>query len=161
MLLGDAEPGVPYSMHGALGTSLRARRTRAAQAPAGNTAGQRHRAEDIQERHRVILTNPRCGGWQVWNKQRTDEVLLDVEDVAMDHTGLMRWSACDNWVISKQRAHIALISELAALFTAPCRDGGDDRGPDRTGDAVGGDVPALGAALAALARGRRSQAGGC
>ncbi|MCM3884186.1 recombinase family protein [Frankia sp. R82] len=30
---------------------------------------------------RVILTNPRYTGRQVWNKQRKDEVLLDVKDV--------------------------------------------------------------------------------
>lgn len=36
---------------------------------------------------RVILTNPRYTGRQVWNKQRKDEVLLDVEDVALGHTG--------------------------------------------------------------------------
>jgi site-specific DNA recombinase len=39
---------------------------------------------------RVILTNPRYTGRQVWNKQRSDEVLLDVNDVALgphlDHT---------------------------------------------------------------------------
>ncbi|WP_442931225.1 recombinase family protein [Micromonospora sp. NBC_00389] len=32
---------------------------------------------------RVILTNPRYTGRQVWKKQRTDEVLLDVDDVAL------------------------------------------------------------------------------
>ena len=31
---------------------------------------------------RVILTNPRYTGRQVWNKQRKDEILLDVDDVA-------------------------------------------------------------------------------
>ncbi len=32
---------------------------------------------------RAILTNPRYTGRQVWNKQRTDEILMNVEDVAM------------------------------------------------------------------------------
>src|SRR4051812_10338814 len=34
---------------------------------------------------RVILTNPRYTGRQVWNKQRKAEILIDVEDVALGH----------------------------------------------------------------------------
>ncbi len=34
---------------------------------------------------RAILTNPRYTGRQVWNRQRKDEVLLDVNDVALGH----------------------------------------------------------------------------
>jgi site-specific DNA recombinase len=34
---------------------------------------------------RAILTNPRYTGRQVWNRQRRDEVLLDVHDVALGH----------------------------------------------------------------------------
>jgi site-specific DNA recombinase len=41
---------------------------------------------------KVILTNPRYTGHQTWNKQRTDEVLLDVNDVALGHTTVMRWN---------------------------------------------------------------------
>jgi hypothetical protein len=41
---------------------------------------------------RVILTNPRYTGRQVWNKQRKDEVLIDVEDVALGHESRMRWN---------------------------------------------------------------------
>ncbi|MGC4864625.1 recombinase family protein [Micromonospora sp. DT53] len=63
---------------------------------------------------RVILTNPRYTGRQVWNKQRTDEVLLDVDDVAMGHTGVMRWNARDKWVVSKKITHEALIAD--AIF---------------------------------------------
>ena len=33
---------------------------------------------------RTILLNPRYTGRQVWNKQRTDEVLIDVEDISSD-----------------------------------------------------------------------------
>jgi site-specific DNA recombinase len=39
---------------------------------------------------RVILTNPRYTGRQVWNRQRKDEVLIDVHDVALGHTTKMR-----------------------------------------------------------------------
>ncbi|MFF0372102.1 recombinase family protein [Micromonospora sp. NPDC005087] len=60
---------------------------------------------------RVILTNPRYTGRQVWNKQRTDEVLLDVDDVAMGHTGVMRWNARDKWVVSKEITHEPLIAD--------------------------------------------------
>ncbi|MEV1286134.1 recombinase family protein [Micromonospora sp. NPDC049679] len=60
---------------------------------------------------RVILTNPRYTGRQVWNKQRTDEVLLDVNDVAMGHTGVMRWNAPDKWVTSKEIIHEPLIDD--------------------------------------------------
>ncbi|MFD1086356.1 recombinase family protein, partial [Micromonospora andamanensis] len=60
---------------------------------------------------RVILTNPRYTGRQVRNKQRTGEVLLDVDDVAMGHTGVMRWNARDKWVISKEITHEPLIDD--------------------------------------------------
>jgi site-specific DNA recombinase len=51
---------------------------------------------------RAILTNPRYTGYQVWNRQRTDEVLLDVENVALGHTSKMRWNPADKWVFSEQ-----------------------------------------------------------
>ncbi|MBQ1030395.1 recombinase zinc beta ribbon domain-containing protein [Micromonospora sp. C97] len=47
----------------------------------------------------------------MWNKQRTDEVLLDVDDVAMGHTGVMRWNARDKWVVSKEITHEPLIDD--------------------------------------------------
>jgi DNA invertase Pin-like site-specific DNA recombinase len=59
---------------------------------------------------RAILTNPRYTGYQVWNRQRTDEVLLDVENVALGHTAKMRWNPSDKWVFSEQIAHPAIIS---------------------------------------------------
>ncbi len=58
---------------------------------------------------RVILTNPRYTGLQVWNKQRTDEVLVDVTDVALGHTSVMRWNPRDRWVTSAEAAHEAVI----------------------------------------------------
>ena len=59
---------------------------------------------------RVIPTNPRYTGRQVWNKQRTDEVLVDDNDVALGHTPLMRWNHQDRWVSSKNLAHEPLIT---------------------------------------------------
>ncbi len=42
---------------------------------------------------RAILSNPRYTGYQVWAKQRREEVLLDVEDVSAGHQTVMRWNA--------------------------------------------------------------------
>ncbi|RJL31889.1 recombinase family protein [Bailinhaonella thermotolerans] len=58
---------------------------------------------------RAILLNPRYTGYQVWNKQRTDEVLLDVQDVALGHTAKMRWNHKDTWIWSERPAHEPII----------------------------------------------------
>jgi DNA invertase Pin-like site-specific DNA recombinase len=60
---------------------------------------------------RVILTNPRYTGYQVWNRQRTDEVLLDVENVALGHTAKMRWNPADQWIFSEKMAHPPIIAK--------------------------------------------------
>jgi hypothetical protein len=49
--------------------------------------------------------DPRYPGHKVWNCQRADEVLIDVEDVALGHTVKMRWNAADQWVRSERVAH--------------------------------------------------------
>ena len=59
---------------------------------------------------RTILQNPRYTGYQIWNRQRRDEVLLDVTDVAAGHTTRLRWNQPDAWVWSAAPAHEALIS---------------------------------------------------
>jgi site-specific DNA recombinase len=41
---------------------------------------------------RAILANPRYTGFEVWNKQRADEVLLDIDDVAQGRSTKMRWN---------------------------------------------------------------------
>ncbi|WP_344094007.1 recombinase family protein, partial [Nocardiopsis composta] len=58
---------------------------------------------------RVILTNLRYTGHQVWNKQRKDEVLLDVRDVSLGYTTKQRWNERDKWVISDEIVHEPLI----------------------------------------------------
>lgn len=58
---------------------------------------------------RAILLNPRYTGHQVWNKQRTDEVLLDVDDVALGHIAKMRWNPEDAWIWSEAQVHEPLI----------------------------------------------------
>jgi site-specific DNA recombinase len=59
---------------------------------------------------RAILQNPRYTGSQVWNKQRRDEVLLDVDDVAAGHISRMRWNPRDQWVYSAEPTHPPLVS---------------------------------------------------
>jgi hypothetical protein len=58
---------------------------------------------------RTILSNPRHTGRQVWNKQRKDEVLIDVEDVALDHQTQLRWNDREKWIWSEQIVHDPLI----------------------------------------------------
>jgi site-specific DNA recombinase len=59
---------------------------------------------------RAILANPRYTGYQVWNKQRRDEVLLDVDDVAAGHVSRMRWNPREQWIWSAEPTHPALVS---------------------------------------------------
>ena len=59
---------------------------------------------------RAILPNPRYTGRQVWNKQRKDEILLDVNDVAAGYETRMRWNQAGSWVWSDTIAHEPLIS---------------------------------------------------
>jgi len=60
---------------------------------------------------RAILANPRYTGRQVWNRQRKDEVLLDVHDVALGHTTKMRWNDEDKWIFSEEIVHPPIISD--------------------------------------------------
>ncbi len=60
---------------------------------------------------RVIRMNPRYTGRRVWNRQRKDEVLIDVADVALGHTAKMRWNEDGKWIYSEQIAHPPLISD--------------------------------------------------
>lgn len=59
---------------------------------------------------RVILANPRYTGHQVWNRQRRDEVLIDVEDVGLGHETKMRWNDKGEWVWSEQPVQHPLVS---------------------------------------------------
>ncbi|MFA1546691.1 recombinase family protein [Actinomadura chokoriensis] len=60
---------------------------------------------------RSILTNPRYTGYQVWNRQRKDEVLLDVNDVSLGHITKLRWNDRDKWVFSMEPVHPAIIAK--------------------------------------------------
>jgi DNA invertase Pin-like site-specific DNA recombinase len=59
---------------------------------------------------RAILSNPRYTGYQVWAKQRREEVLLDVEDVSAGHQTVMRWNGEEQWVWSAEPVHEAIVS---------------------------------------------------
>ena len=79
---------------------------------------------------RAILRNPRYTGYEVWAKQRREEVLLDVEDVSAGHQTVMRWNGEELWVWSAEPAHEAIIAREtfdAAQARMASRSGG--RGP--------------------------------
>lgn len=78
---------------------------------AHDPARNRHRSGQAWSKAavRVILHNPRYTGRQVWNKQRKDEVLIDVEDVALGHQAKLRWNPETDWIWSAQVVHEALI----------------------------------------------------
>ncbi len=83
----------------------------------------------------AILGNPRYAGRQVWNRQRKDEVLIDIHDVAHGHTAKMRWNDHDRWIWSDQPAHEAIIDvptfEQAQARRA-ARSATGQRGPRRS-----------------------------
>jgi hypothetical protein len=60
---------------------------------------------------RAILRNPRYTDYQVWGRQRRDEVLLDVNDVAAGHVTRMRWNNPDRWTWSTHFTHQPLIDQ--------------------------------------------------
>ena len=82
---------------------------------AQDRARNRHRSRTAWSKGavRVILTNPRYTGRQVWNKQRKDEVLIDVEDVALGHESRMRWNERQAWVWSTEVVHPPLVDAEA------------------------------------------------
>ncbi|HEX6405315.1 MAG TPA: recombinase family protein [Pseudonocardiaceae bacterium] len=59
---------------------------------------------------RTILRNPRYTGYQIWNKQRKQESLIDVEDVALGHRTTLAWNPREEWIVSDQQVHPALVS---------------------------------------------------
>jgi hypothetical protein len=59
----------------------------------------------------AVRAIPRYTGRQVWNRQRKDEVLLDVRDVTLGHTTVMRWNAEDKWIFSNEIVHPPIIED--------------------------------------------------
>ncbi|MGI5135497.1 recombinase family protein [Streptomyces sp. CA-106110] len=65
---------------------------------------------------RAILINPRYTGYEVWNKQRKEERLLDIDDVTLGHRTHMTHNPTDQWVWSNEPAHDAIVT--TKLFEA-------------------------------------------
>ncbi|MFJ9590637.1 recombinase family protein [Streptomyces acidicola] len=59
---------------------------------------------------RAILINPRYTGYEVWNKQRKEERLLDIDDVTLGHRTTMTHNPAADWIHSNEPAHAAIIS---------------------------------------------------
>ncbi len=76
---------------------------------------------------RAILANPRYTGFEVWNKQRKDEVLVDVDDVGLGHVTKMRWNDADEWITSAEVTHEALVTR--ELFDSVQSMFGTRKGP--------------------------------
>ncbi len=80
---------------------------------AHDPARNRHRASSrgawSKSAVRAILRNPRYTGYQVWNRQRRDETLIDVNDVALGHQTRMRWNNPTEWIWSQNPTHPAII----------------------------------------------------
>lgn len=64
------------------------------------------------------------------SKQRKDEVLIDVDDVALGHTTKLRWNQSDKWIWSAQIVHPPIINKdafdqvqvmVSGRATAPAR----------------------------------------
>jgi site-specific DNA recombinase len=103
---------------------------------AHDPARNRHRASSggawSKAAVRSILQNPRYTGREVWNKQRRDEVLISVDDVALGHETKMRWNDRDDWVWSERQMHEPLVmTELFEATQAVFREQRTCRGPTR------------------------------
>ncbi|MDQ2876169.1 MAG: recombinase family protein [Actinomycetota bacterium] len=59
---------------------------------------------------RAILRNPRYTGRQVWNRQRKDDVLLNVNDAASGYETRLRWNETGDWVWSEAVVHEPLVT---------------------------------------------------
>ncbi len=59
---------------------------------------------------RSILKNPRYTGHQVWNRQRRDEQLLDIDDVAAGYESRMKWNEESEWIWPEKITHEPIIT---------------------------------------------------
>ena len=56
----------------------------------------------------------------MWSKQRKDEVLIDVDDVALGHTTKMRWNDKDRWLWLEKVVQSPRPSAAAGMPREPC-----------------------------------------
>jgi site-specific DNA recombinase len=61
---------------------------------------------------RTILLSPRCTGYQLWNKQRKSEVLIN-DDVALGHPSKLRPNNVGKWLDRVNPAPIPLFLTAA------------------------------------------------
>ncbi len=108
---------------------------------------------------RVILNNPRYTGRNVWNRQRRDEVLVDVEDVAAGHQTKLRWNDRSDWIWSAEPTHEPLVTseDFAAVQAQMAAHA--HRPTTERHRRTGGAIPSPGSCDAALC-GRRMQGTG-
>jgi len=80
--------------------------------PSAHDPGRNRHRRGVWSRSAIlaILSNPRYTGRQVWARQRRDEVLIDVRDVALGYETKLRWNAQDKWVWSNDLVHEPLVS---------------------------------------------------
>jgi site-specific DNA recombinase len=76
---------------------------------------------------RAILRNPRYTGRQVWNRQRRDEELIDVDDVALGHQTRLRWNDQADRIWSAEQAHEPIIEVELFTRAQQIADAGSDR----------------------------------
>ncbi|WP_234537751.1 recombinase family protein [Streptomyces shenzhenensis] len=58
----------------------------------------------------AILINPRYTGYEIWNKQRKEEHLYDIDDVTLGHRTRMTHNPVEQWVWSNDTAHAAIVT---------------------------------------------------
>jgi hypothetical protein len=58
-----------------------------------------------------ILANPVYTGRMVWNRQRTDRVLIDPDNPGLGYRTVTVWNGPQDWVISEAVVHPALVAE--------------------------------------------------
>ena len=99
--------------------------------PAHDPGRNRHRCGLAWSRSaaRAILMSPRHTGCQVWNRQRKDEVLIDVANVALGHTAKMRWNDEDKWIFPDEIVHHAVI-DAGTFQSGPAPARGQERSQD-------------------------------
>ncbi|MFI0425093.1 recombinase family protein [Spongiactinospora sp. 9N601] len=81
---------------------------------------------------RGILTNPKYTGYQVWNRQRKDEVLIDVDDVGLGHMSKLKWNPKDAWIWSDAPSHPPIVSREYFQTVQEVMAARGDRHTDRT-----------------------------
>ena len=94
-------------------------------------------ADPDANRHRVtkawtvrtvqeILANPVYTGRMVWNRQRTERVLVDPANPGLGHREVRVWNGPADWVLSDTPVHPALVSEADFVAVQGLRAERDD-----------------------------------